>query len=97
MSHLPPQKCWTCAKPMVGGLQVNSHTQCPVCAFHSCGDCCVKHARKAHPVWFMANFIPAFFNHRLENRKKGIVVNYPDAKPAQVIAFPARAFKQTSR
>lgn len=82
---------------MFGIAQSDSDTACPCCSYHSCGECCVEHARKAHPSWFMANFIPVFFKHRMENKKKGITVNYPDAKPAQVIAFQSRAMKQTSR
>jgi hypothetical protein len=67
MSHVPPSKCWTCARPMTGDMVATSRIECEVCGFHSCGVCVLRHYRKAHPAAFMKNFMTAIYKQNKEH------------------------------
>lgn len=64
-SHVPPQKCWTCAKPMFASCMIDTRLECEECGFTSCGGCILNHRRKAHPSLHMAEDLPNLRQSRI--------------------------------
>jgi hypothetical protein len=94
MGHLPPSKCWTCAKFLFNTEQSDTRTPCPVCCFPSCGECALEHVRRAHPAWFMKNIVPHQKATNENYREFRAIVHRPDSKLAPVVSLADRRRRQ---